>query len=274
MAEQITRIKARLKSLDQLSDLVGAMRAMSASNLQQAQTAMKAVRGYRAIVTDAIAAATAGGDREERHANGTPPLVLAICTEHGFVGNFNARILDAVASYGPGSRLALIGTRGGVAAEEMALQAEWLKPMATHVKAIGGLALRLARQLRGEPAVTVVYARYEASGRFEIVTEPILPMRPERLAPGEGESEPLLQLPRAALMRTLASEYLVAALADALTESLASESAARLQTMDAAHHNLDDKLEGLQREFNMRRQEEITTELGDLIAGAQAAIEG
>jgi F-type H+-transporting ATPase subunit gamma len=274
MAEQISRIKARLKSLDQLSDLVGAMRAMSASNLQQAQTAMKAVRGYRAIVTDAIAAATAGDDHEDHNGNGVSPLVLAIATEHGFVGNFNTRILDAVSSSAPGARVVLVGSRGGGVAEEMTLDVERLKPKATHVKAIGGLALRLARQLRGEPAVTVVYARYEASGRFEIVTEPILPMRPERLARREGETEPLLQLPRPALMRTLASEYLVAALADALTESLASESAARLQTMDAAHHNLDDKLEGLQREFNMRRQEEITTELGDLIAGSEAAIRG
>lgn len=274
MAEQISRIKARLRSLDQLSELVGAMRAMSASSLQQAQSAMKAARGYRAVITDAIAAA-AGEDGVEAGGNGTPPLVLAICTEHGFVGNFNARILTAArGAIEGGERLAVVGMRGGLMAGEMQLGSEWLKPMATHVKAIGGLAIRLARELRRETAVTIVYARYEASGRFEIITEPILPVPTQRTAPGRSGAEPLLQLPRPDLMRMLASEYLVAALADALTESLASESGARLQTMDAAHHNLEDKLGKLQRDFNMRRQEEITTELGDLIAGSNAVIEG
>ena len=53
-------------------------------------------------------------------------------------------------------------------------------------------------------------------------------------------------------------------------ESLASESAARFAAMEAAHGNVSGKLDQLRQEARQARQAEITTELLDLVTGAEA----
>jgi F-type H+-transporting ATPase subunit gamma len=53
----------------------------------------------------------------------------------------------------------------------------------------------------------------------------------------------------------------------ALAHSLASENQARLQTMQAAEKNLDEMRAGLQERLQSRRQNAVTEELLDVIAG-------
>jgi len=53
-------------------------------------------------------------------------------------------------------------------------------------------------------------------------------------------------------------------------ESFASENAARLHAMESARHHIDDKLRALHDDANRLRQDEITSELLDVITGAEA----
>jgi F-type H+-transporting ATPase subunit gamma len=55
-----------------------------------------------------------------------------------------------------------------------------------------------------------------------------------------------------------------------LIESTASENAARLQIMDAANRHIDDNLESLSKQSHRIRQEQITSELLEVVAGAEA----
>lgn len=54
-------------------------------------------------------------------------------------------------------------------------------------------------------------------------------------------------------------------------ESLVSENGARLVTMQQAHQSIEDKVEVLENEIRVRRQDEITTEILDIMTGAEAA---
>ena len=74
-------------------------------------------------------------------------------------------------------------------------------------------------------------------------------------------------------MEELASEYLLAEITGAVMESLASENGARLRVMEAADHNVTDKLKQLTRDEQTLRQEAITSELSDLISGAKVVLE-
>ena len=67
-------------------------------------------------------------------------------------------------------------------------------------------------------------------------------------------------------------ELLLAQLAHAVTESFANENAARLAAMQAATENVSSKLEELRRSERELRQEEITTELLDVVTGADAIV--
>ena len=73
-------------------------------------------------------------------------------------------------------------------------------------------------------------------------------------------------------MRQLASEFLFAEITRAVMESLTSENGARLRVMEAADHNIGDKLERLHRSENALRQEAITSELLDIVTGSEAIL--
>lgn len=72
------------------------------------------------------------------------------------------------------------------------------------------------------------------------------------------------------LLEALIRQYIRATLERAFVESLVSENASRLIAMQMAESNIADFLDGLQHEFNERRQSEITSEILDIVAGLEA----
>lgn len=69
------------------------------------------------------------------------------------------------------------------------------------------------------------------------------------------------------LFSTLIRQHLFVALYRALAESLASENASRLASMQAAEKNIQDHLAALNTRYNQERQQAITEELLDIVAG-------
>ena len=81
---------------------------------------------------------------------------------------------------------------------------------------------------------------------------------------------PLANLAPRELVDELVDELVLAALMRAAIESFAGENGARLATMEAAHTSIEKKLDDLSRDERRLRQDEITTELLDLVTGAEA----
>jgi F-type H+-transporting ATPase subunit gamma len=71
-------------------------------------------------------------------------------------------------------------------------------------------------------------------------------------------------------LRALVREYLFVSLFSACAESLASENASRLASMQRAESNIDELLEDLNRTFHRQRQSGIDEELFDVISGFEA----
>jgi F-type H+-transporting ATPase subunit gamma len=276
--EQLPRLHARIASLAELRDLIQALRALAASHMQEAVGALDGIRRYVDVVEGAIAAVadmlpTAD---EQAWAPGRPDgrVLIVVCSEHGFVGAFNERLLDrAAAELRPGCALAVIGRRGMIAAEERHLATAWCLPMATHVGGVAATTRRMAGHLAGLAGADIVFARHASAGGYEVEKKTVLPLDPALLAGSQRRSPPLHQLPPEVLLQRLAGEYLFAEITRALMESLASESAARLLVMQSADRNIDDKLQSLRREENVLRQDAITSELLDVVTGALAVLE-
>jgi F-type H+-transporting ATPase subunit gamma len=72
------------------------------------------------------------------------------------------------------------------------------------------------------------------------------------------------------LLERLASEYVYAQLCEAAMYAFAAENEARMMAMAAARTNIESKLNGLSQREHQLRQEEITTEIVELAAGAEA----
>jgi F-type H+-transporting ATPase subunit gamma len=275
--ERLPRLQARISSLRELHDLVRALRALAASHVQEAQSALAGMRRYVDIVEDAIVkSADLLPQTSDEMAPRSPPerrVMIVVCSEHGFAGAFNERLLDrAVAEHKPGQKLIIIGRRGMMLALERAMDVDRDFPMATHVGGVLGVTRHVAENLTAAATADVVFASYRRGASFEVETRRILPLDPALWVGSERRSPPLHHLAPDTLLQRIASEYLFAEITRAVMESLASENGARLRVMEMADHNIGDKLGNLRRAENTLRQEAITSELLDVVTGSEAIL--
>jgi F-type H+-transporting ATPase subunit gamma len=281
--QRLADLQARIRSLEELRDVVGAMRSLSAVRVQQAQETLLAIRQYAAIVERALSesaprlASTAAGATEPSDA---ATAVVAFGSEHGFVGGFNDRILNHAVEHAsaPGDRLLVVGSRAALVAAEREHPVAWNCPMPSHVGGVDEVALNVAEQIAhvGAPElgkVVLVYTRRGSAAMGRVVAETIFPFDVSPYVRGRKDRPPpLSNLTARVLFDKLVEELVFARLTHAAMESFASENAARLSAMESAHDNIEDKLVDLTRLEREGRQEEITTELLDIVTGTEAMV--
>lgn len=276
---RLSELRARLQSLGELNGVVRALRSISAARVQQAHGVLDSIRQYTAVIQDALGDAAEGltPAREPTPPRGRGGFVVVFGSEHGFVGAFNERLFDVAAlELKPGDQLFVVGARAVLAANERRARVSFSCSMASQVGGIDEVALRVAEALahgEGEPAtgrVVLVYTRGSGS-TWRIVTEVLLPFDVgPYVSRGGKRPVPLSNLSRETLLDGLVAELLFAELAHAAAESFASENTARLAAMESASDNVARKLDELRRIERELRQEEITTELMEVVTGVEA----
>ena len=276
---QLAEIQGHIASMDELADILGAMRSLAGMRVQEAQRALPGIRRYAESMAAAVGASLllmphlmtqTYGDRGRR--------ALILCSaEHGFVGGFNERLIEAAeAILRPWDLLFLLGSRGAALASERRRKVTWTRPMATRLSGAPDMINYLARELygrivRGEISrVEVMFARYRQGAASTIERRLLLPLDTKPLATTTPRQAPLHNLEPRPLIEKLMAEYVFALLTEAAVESIASENAARFAAMDSAHDNATKKLSELRQTARQTRQTEITSELLDLITGAEA----
>ena len=161
-------------------------------------------------------------------------------------------------------------------ASERGRKVAWTRPMATRLSGAPDTIDHLARELyarivRGEISrVEMMFARYCQGVASTIERRLLLPLDTKALATAKPRQAPLHNFEPGLLMEKLMAEYVFALLTEAAVESIASENAARFAAMDSAHDNATKKLSELRQTARQARQTEITSELLDLITGAEA----
>jgi F-type H+-transporting ATPase subunit gamma len=276
---RLAEIEGHIATMRELSDIVGAMRSLAGMRVQEAQRALPGICSYAASMAAGIGAALLLMPEPEPRMPGArsrPALVLC-AAEHGFVGGFNERLVEAAeAAARPGEALFVLGSRGAILAAERGRPPAWTAPMATRPAGAPETIRRLTARLydgiaRGEISrVEVIFGRSRQGSAPAIERRLVLPLDLASLALRQPRQAPLHNLVPRALLERLMSEYVFALLTEAAVESIASENAARFAAMESAHDNVSKKLDELRQSARQARQAEITTELLDLVTGAEA----
>lgn len=276
---RLSEIQGHIASMHELFGIVSAMRSLAGMRVQEAQRALPGIRSYSDSMAAAIGSAlTLMAPQEAAAHNSRGHRVLILCAaEHGFVGGFNERLIEAAeAELRPADALFVLGSRGAALAFERGWAVAWTRPMASRpagaLDSINSLTHELyARIARGEISrVEVVFCRYHQGSQPSIERRLLLPLDTAMFAVSERRQPPFHNLKPAPLFEQLAAEYVFAILTEAAVESIASENAARFTAMQSACDNVSGKLEQLRQQARQARQSEITTELLDLIIGAEA----
>jgi len=124
-------------------------------------------------------------------------------------------------------------------------------------------------------AVSLAYFSQDGDIAQQAEFKPLLPLSAELIAhfqttPWKSRSLPHHTMPPAALFQSLLRGHLFASMFRVAADALATENAARLALMQQAEHTVDDRLAELLSETRSVRQNEITTELLDVIVGFEA----
>ncbi len=132
---------------------------------------------------------------------------------------------------------------------------------------INPLAERFVRE--DLDAVYVVHAEFRSVMSTPPITRRLLPVYVPQERPTR-ESYYLLDPSADVILARLLPLHLVSSMYRALVENAAAEQGARRTAMKSATDNADDFLTTLRRQFNRARQQEITSQLAEIIGGAEA----
>ncbi len=123
--------------------------------------------------------------------------------------------------------------------------------------------------------VLLFHNHHRGGESHEPTSTRLLPLDPDALcreSPAPSRSLPGYAVGRAELLAALLREWLFVELFRACAESLASEHASRLLAMQAAERNITDRLAELNTAYRQQRQEAITAELLDVVAGFEVLV--
>jgi F-type H+-transporting ATPase subunit gamma len=119
----------------------------------------------------------------------------------------------------------------------------------------------------------VVYTDFRSAFTMRATARRWLPIAPEEIVghpTGEPSAEYLFEPEPEEILDHLLPQYVTTKVFHAMLESAASENAARRRAMKAATENAEDLIKVLTRQANQARQAEITTEISEIVGGAEA----
>ena len=287
-------LRRRIRSIDATKKITRAMELIAASRIVRAQARVRAARPYSDKVTAVIAnLASAGGEadhpllREPTEINKV--AYVAIAADRGLCGGYNNNVLRATeraiaadAAEGRDYELVLSGRKalGYFRFRNYRIAAGFEgfsdQPSYSDAQQIAAAATELFEG--GCQQVKLAYTQFHTIGNQEVVIVPFMPLEggefgdaDDAEASGGGpaggyefEPEP------AAILERLLPRYAEAKLYSALLEASASEHAARQRAMKAATDNAEELKTNLTRIMNRARQDAITTEIMEIVGGAEA----
>lgn len=297
---QLEQLRSSLQMLGDLLGVVRTMKAMARVAVRRYETARESLQGYGGNVELALHAFLQDQRFQERAE--LPPFlsagrvdaprrvgVVLFGSDQGLCGSFNERVmarhqalLAELASGGSSVRQAVVGRRlatlVGAAGEGVERSFDLPHAVDSTTRLIQDLLLLIeAWRFGGTPRDQLLLVHHQVLGaaRSEPVVRQLLPLDPAWLQrlwerPWDSRSRPLLVGDASELFKAIVREIITVSLHRAAIESLASENAARLAAMHSAERNLEERLDDLNREYRRERQNAITSELLDVVAGFEA----
>jgi F-type H+-transporting ATPase subunit gamma len=275
-------IAERVGSLQQLLEIVGAFRAMAATQMQQSEHSLGAIHRYAEIIRSALAEANALAPSEHDGAMVAwlrRPALVVFCAEHGFCGAFNEPMIAAAQSAIERDRhlqVVFVGVRGAQRAVERDLRPQLTIPMASHSGGVTATARRVtawASEMLAKGSVTsidLLFTRYGGAQHAAAERVSLLPLDTSVIKATQTPIPPLVNVSPRQLFDELAAEYVFAVIEEAAMESFASENAARFRMMEAARENIQKKANELSALARRMRQDAVTAEILEIIGGFEA----
>ena len=288
-------LKRRIRSIRNTRKITKAMELVASARLRRAQARIEAMRPYadrmmELMVGTARASTSLQGLTLLQRRDVKTAAIVPLTGDRGLAGAFNAQVLRhafalerQLRSEGVEVRWLVAGKKGRstLGFRNYELEASWAgfsdRPAYSDAQAIAHRAAELYEN--GEvDRVVLVYNQFVSALVQRVVEQDVLPI-PQQLLERDREEEReqaallgdfIYEPEPEAILRRLLPVYVETELFRALLESAASEQGARMTAMRNASGNAADLISSLTLDMNRARQAEITQEILEVVAGADA----
>ena len=300
-------LRRRIRSIQSTKKITKAMELIAASQIIRAQSRIAAARPYEAGMARIVLEAASGDPVAAGHLLGTPETiekvaVLSMAADRGLCGGYNTSVFRATDRYlvateaeGIEYRLFTVGKKAQrffrFRGREVEQSFTGFSERPTFEDARAVAAAVLTPFANGEvDQVMIVSTRFLSAGTQKVEVRQLLPLVDPRSpvgGDGEGDDAPAssgtsgdgdearagyteFEPDAAELLETLVPRAAETAIFAALLEDAASELTARQRAMAAATDNAEELVKKYSRIMNRARQDTITTEIMEIVGGAEA----
>ena len=290
----LKEVRNRIQSVSSTQQITKAMKMVAAAKLRRAQDNIVRMRPYAQRLNAILTNLTRNADdivsdygvaREVRKV-----LVVAITSDRGLAGAFNTNVFKGVnaaiaARYGnlPAANISVMAI--GKKAHDYYTRKGNIVGDYTHVFAkLSFETVRAAAEVAMDgfrngiyDEVVMVYNEFRNVATQIIRTQQLLPLVQEEApatATPESNVDYLFEPSKEDIVQTLIPQSIKIQLYKAVLESNASEHGARMTAMDKATDNAGELLKALKLTYNRTRQAAITTEILEIVGGAEALAAG
>lgn len=284
-------LKARIGSVKSTQKITKAMKMVAASKLRRARESAEAAAPYAermekvlttlaSSVSDTNAPALLVGNGSDK-----THLIVVISSDRGLCGGFNTHLvkaaktkIESLKADGKIVKILCLGTKGyeqlkNLYASDIIDTVEGLtKAKKISYDDVNAQVDRINKMfVEGEFDVcTIFYNKFISAINQEVTEQQLIPLDLGDVEKTSDTSVYEYEPSEAEILNDLLPENLNVQFYHALLENTASEHGARMTAMDNATRNAGDMIKSLTLVYNRTRQAAITTELIEIIAGAEA----
>ena len=286
----LSDIKRRIVSIQSTQKITSAMKMVSAAKLRRAQEAIEAARPYAQRMRETLEEVGSGEANHplfEQREEKARVEILVITSDRGLAGAYNGQVIKATAALMAERRsdatqvsLTIVGKKAadyfkGPRAVEIS-SSRPVGPKVNYLEAKLVASGLISRFESGEiDEVVIVHNEFVSAITQSVKIVPLLPIVPPAAredAEGsiEGQAPYEIEPNAERLLASLVPKAVEVEIFRALLENQAGEHAARMTAMANATKNTEELIEKLTLKYNRARQAAITSELVEIITGAQA----
>jgi len=284
-------LKRRIKSAGDLLSVVKTMKALAAVSIRQYQRAVESLSDYnravelglQIVLKERMEAMTPRKDVSMKRLG-----VIVFGSDQGLCGQLNEQIstytMDSIKKTGvrkENRKVLSIGSRVADYLEDSDQEINELLNTPSSIAGITPLVQEIIMVIdewhfqHHIDYFFLFYNKYLSGANYTQHKVQLLPVNRdwlEEIAKKKWDSKslPIFRMDGDRIFSSLIREYLFVSLYRAFAESLASENASRLASMQNAEKNIEEQLQDLHVQFHRTRQMTITEEILDIVAGFEA----
>jgi len=289
--QTIESLRKQIKSVTDLGSVVKTMKILAAVSIRQYERAVTSLDQYRRTLEMGFQILLRSKPEERfrlRGVKGETYGIILFGSEQGMCGQFNEQIISFAQKdmehkgIDPNkARILALGSRILSRLEPVGITPTEFFNLPGSVAGITAkvqevvLTIEKWRSQNKVEYFLIYFNEYLSSSTYRSQVIQLLPMDIEWLnqlsrRKWESRSLPMFTMERNQLASALIRHYLFVSLYRSFAESLASENASRMVSMQGAEKNIADRLSDLVTKYHQQRQTSITEELMDIVSGFEA----